>query len=649
MRIGQDILAELQQRLDIEEVVGDYVSLKRKGRNLWACCPFHDEKSPSFSVAPDKGIYKCFGCGKAGDAINFVMEVESLSFMDAVKQLAQKYGLELPEEEADPQDLQEHQEKESLYIVLKFATEYFQDILKNHPEGKSIGYSYLRERGFSDAIIQKFELGYSTEAWDGLLKAATEKGYSIDLLEKAGLIILKEEKKYDRFRGRVIFPIHHPSGKPIAFGARMLGSDKKQPKYLNSPETPVYHKSNVLYGMHLAKRPIRQQDNCYLVEGYTDVISLHLCGIENVVASSGTSLTVEQIRLIGRYSKHITVLYDGDPAGLRASLRGIDLILEGGLQARVVVFPDGEDPDSYSRKLGATAFAAYLQQEATDFVVFKTQLLLKEAGKDPLRRTEVAREVVSSIALLQDPMAQAVYIKECSQLLNIDEPVLTAELQKVTRRKASQQQQQQQSFLPYPDAPPPDYYDAQPEPATAAKPQSVTTHFDSLALQELEGIRLLLRYGFKSLSENLLMQQYLLQEVADLEFKTPVYRQILELYRQQLEQGRILDEQFLLQQESAEIRQVVAELSMSRYELSAAWQERHHIYTTTEEDHLDKTALQYVLRHKFRFVRALIHENQQQLLHTSSEEGVTQILLVHQELKKAEMELAALLGNVIAG
>ncbi|AHM63263.1 DNA primase [Flammeovirgaceae bacterium 311] len=638
MRIGQDIIAELQQRLDIEEVVGDYVTLKRKGRNLWACCPFHDEKSPSFSVAPDKGIYKCFGCGKAGDAINFVMEVDSLSFTDAVKQLAQKYGIELPEEEPEPQDLQEHQEKESLYIVLKFAADYFQQLLKEHPEGKSIGYSYLKERGFPDAIIQKFELGYSIDAWDGLLKAATEKGYSADLLDKAGLIIRKEDKTYDRFRGRVIFPIHHPSGKPIAFGARQLKTDKKQPKYINSPETPVYHKSNVLYGMHLAKKLIRQHDNCYLVEGYTDVISLHLCGIENVVASSGTSLTVEQIRLISRYSKHITVLYDGDPAGMKASLRGIDMILEGGLLAKVVVFPEGEDPDSYSRKVGATAFAAYLKEEATDFVVFKTKLLLKEAGNDPLRRTEVARDILGSIALLADPVAQSVYLRECSTLLNVDEAVLMAELQKLLRRKKGQEAH--------------DYAAAAADPlpqAAPAEPQKATTSEESLSLQERESVRLLLRYGFHQVGENLPLHQYLLQEVAEIDFQTPVYREILDLYRQQLQSGKVINEQFLLQHGSAAVKEVVADLSISRYELSNAWQERHNIYTTQESDHLEKAALQNILRLKFRLVRTLIRENQQQLHGNISPEEVDQVLLVHQELKKAEMELAGLLGNVIAG
>ncbi|WP_224995679.1 DNA primase [Cesiribacter sp. SM1] len=637
MRIGQDIIAELQQRLDIEEVVGDYVTLKRKGRNLWACCPFHDEKSPSFSVAPDKGIYKCFGCGKAGDAINFVMEVDSLSFTDAVKQLAQKYGIELPEEEPEPEELQEHQEKESLYIILKFAADYFQQLLKEHPEGKSIGYSYLKERGFPDAIIKKFELGYSIDAWDGLLKAATNKGYSTDLLEKAGLIIRKDDKTYDRFRGRVIFPIHHPSGKPIAFGARQLITDKKQPKYINSPETPVYHKSNVLYGMHLAKKLIRQHDNCYLVEGYTDVISLHLCGIENVVASSGTSLTTEQIRLISRYSKHITVLYDGDPAGMKASLRGIDMILEGGLLAKVVVFPEGEDPDSYSRKVGATAFASYLKEEATDFVVFKTKLLLKEAGTDPLRRTEVARDIMGSIALLSDPVAQSVYLRECSNLLNIDEAVLMAELQKLLRRKKGQ------------DAPEaPDYAPPLPQ-AAPAEPQKATTSEESLSLQEKESVRLLLRYGFHQVGENLPLHRYLLQEVAEIDFQTPVYREILDLYRRQLESGQVINEQYLLQHGSTAVKEVVADLSISRYELSEAWQERHNIYTTQETDHLEKAALQNILRLKFRLVRTLIRENQQQLHTAGTPEEVDQILLVHQELKKAEMELAGLLGNVIAG
>lgn len=649
MRIGQDVINELQQRLDIEEVVSDYVSLKRKGQNLWACCPFHDEKSPSFSVAPNKGIYKCFGCGKAGDAINFVMEIESLSFMEAVKQLADKYGIDLPEEEPEPQQIQEHQEKESLYIILKFAADYFQQLLQEHPEGKSIGYSYLKERGFPDAIIRKFELGYSTDAWDGLLKAATEKGFSIELLEKAGLIIRKEDKTYDRFRGRVIFPIHNPSGKPIAFGARQLKTDKKHaraasPKYINSPETPVYHKSNVLYGMHLAKKLIRQHDNCYLVEGYTDVISLHLSGIENVVASSGTSLTVEQIRLISRYSKHITVLYDGDPAGLKASLRGIDLILESGLQAKVVVFPEGEDPDSYSRKVGATAFTNYLKEEATDFVVFKTQLLLKEAGNDPLRRTEVARDILGSIALLSDPMAQSVYLRECSTLLNIDEPVLTQELQKIQRRK--QQQQPPESF-PFQKYPPQE--GSLPQTAAPGAPQTATTSEESLSLQEQESIRLLLRYGFQQVGENLPLQQYLLQEVAEIEFQTPIYREILQIYQANLQKGKIINEQYLLQHGSTEVKQVVAELSMSRYELSDAWQQKHNIYTVHETDHLEKAVLQNVLRLKFRLVRTLVRENQQQLHTAASPEEVDQILMVHQELKKAEMELASLLGNVIVG
>ncbi len=639
MRIGQEVITELQQRLDIEEVVSDYVSLKRKGQNLWACCPFHDEKSPSFSVAPNKGIYKCFGCGKAGDAINFVMEIESLSFMEAVKQLAEKYGIELPEEEPEPQQLQEHQEKESLYIILKFAADYFQQLLKEHPDGRSIGYSYLKERGFPDAIIQKFELGYSTDAWDGLLKAATEKGFSQELLEKAGLIIRKEDKTYDRFRGRVIFPIHNPSGRPIAFGARQLKTDKKQPKYINSPETPVYHKSNVLYGMHLAKKLIRQHDNCYLVEGYTDVISLHLSGIENVVASSGTSLTVEQIRLISRYSKHITVLYDGDPAGLKASLRGIDLILEGGLQAKVVVFPEGEDPDSYSRKVGATGFTNYLKAEATDFVVFKTKLLLKEAGNDPLRRTEVARDILGSIALLADPVAQSVYLRECSTLLNIDEPVLMQELQKILR---SRHKQQAPPELPLED-------NFLPPASPASAPETATSSEESLSLQEQESIRLLLRYGFQQVGENLPLQQYLLQEVAEIEFQTPVYRQILDLYRDNLKNGQIINEQYLLQHGNPEIKKVVAELSLSRYELSDAWQQKHNIYTVHEKDHLEKAVLQNVLRLKFRLVRTLVRENQQQLHTATSPEEVDQILLVHQELKKAEMELAGLLGNVIAG
>jgi DNA primase len=398
MRISNEVVQQIQQSADIVEVVSDFVTLKKRGQNMMACCPFHNEKTPSFSVSPAKGIYKCFGCGKSGDSVKFVMDVEGVSFVEALKYLAKKYGIEVEEQEAQTDtELQQQHEKDSLYIVLNYAKNYYQQLLWQSDEGKAVGLSYFKERGFKENTIKDFELGYSTETWDHFTKEALSKGYNADILEKAGLLIRKEEKQFDRFRGRVIFPIHNVSGKVVAFGARILKADKNQPKYLNSPETEVYHKSHILYGLFQAKNAIRQEEVCYLVEGYTDVVSLHQAGIHNVVASSGTSLTLEQIRLVGRFTQNITVLYDGDAAGIKASLRGTDMILEEGLNVKVVVFPDGNDPDSYVKLIGAVAFKEFIAKNSKDFITFKTELYLAEVANDPFKRASVIKEVVESI------------------------------------------------------------------------------------------------------------------------------------------------------------------------------------------------------------------------------------------------------------
>ncbi|WP_017732555.1 DNA primase [Nafulsella turpanensis] len=652
MKLSQDTIQEIQNRIEIEEVVSDFVSLKRKGQNLWACCPFHQEKSPSFSVSPAKGIFKCFGCGKAGDAITFVMEIEALNYVEALKFLAGKYSIEIEEEEQTDEQQAAHNEKESLHIVLGFAARYFQDILRKHPEGKSIGYSYFKQRGFSDQVIEKFGLGYSLEEWDGLMKAAKAEGFSEELLEKAGLVIRKDDKQngdrfYDRFRGRVIFPIHTVSGKPIAFGARILKQEKTKsgkagarlpgPKYLNSPETAVYHKSDVLYGISQAKQAIRQHENCYLVEGYTDVISLHLCGVENVVASSGTSLTDGQIQLIGRYAKQITVLFDGDPAGLKASLRGIDMILASGLHVKVVVFPEGEDPDSYSQKLGSTAFQEYLQKEAQDFLKFKTALYAKEAANDPIRKAETVKEVVASIAKIPDPIERAVYLKECSSLLQISEELLVKELNQLHRKKLAKEAGVKQLSPP-------------PEEETPSRPvlEKATTVDESLQLQERESIRLLLNYGFSQIEENFQLHDYLLQEIEELEFQTPIYKAILQQFKDRLAQGQVVDAQFFIREGAPELREEVAGLIVEKYDLSNVWTERHNIHIPREEDVLDKAVFQNVVRLKFRTIQKLIGQNLQKLKEASEEEDMLEFMQVHQSLKNAEMELAKLLGIVVS-
>jgi DNA primase len=677
MKLSQDTIAEIQSKLEIEEVVSDFVSLKRKGQNLWACCPFHHEKSPSFSVAPAKGIFKCFGCGKAGDAITFVMEIEGLSYPEALRYLAQKYGVEIAEEEYSDAQQEAHNEKESLYIVTNFAARYFQELLKNHEQGRSIGLSYFKQRGFNDLIIEKFGLGYSLEEWDGLLKAAKAEGFSEALLEKAGLIVRKDREQgadrlYDRFRGRVIFPIHNISGKPIAFGARILTQEKKQPKYLNSPETPIYHKSDVLYGISQAKQAIRQQENCYLVEGYTDVISLHLSGVENVVASSGTSLTEGQIRLIGRYAKQITVLFDGDPAGLKASLRGIDMILAGGLHVKVVVFPEGEDPDSYSQKLGSTAFQEFLKESAQDFLKFKAGLLAKEAANDPIRKAETVKEVVSSIAKIPDPIERAVYLKECSSLLEISEELLIKELNELHRKQLAQESRasaarhsaaRQAGGQPgggqaaegpppgwdeYPeDMPPPDEALFFQQPGQVQAQQQAATLENSLRLQEQESVRLLLNYGFNKIEEDFHLYDYLLQEIEELEFQTPLYKSIIDIFKERLAAGQVVDAQYFIKEGSPEVKEEVANLIVEKYDLSVVWKDRHNILIPREVDVLDKAVFQNIVRLKIRTIQKLIQQNLVKLKNATEEAEMTDIQHTHVSLKSAEVELSKLLGIVV--
>lgn len=635
MKLRDETIQQIRERVEIEEVVSDFVSLKRKGQNLWACCPFHNEKTPSFSVAPNKGIYKCFGCGAAGDAIQFVMDVEGLNYIDALKYLARKYGIEIQEEALDATELKAQNEKESLHIVLGFAGKYFQDLLWEHPDGKAIGLSYFKERGYNEKIIKQFELGYAIEAWDGLVKAAEQKGYNKELLEKAGLVINKEDRYYDRFRGRVIFPIHSVSGKVIAFGARILKAEKNQPKYINSPETTVYHKSNILYGMHQARQAIRQAENCYLVEGYTDVISLHLAGVENVVASSGTSLTDEQIKLIGRYTDNITVLFDGDAAGMKASLRGIDMILEKGLNVRIVIFPEGEDPDSFSKKLGSTAFADYLKEKAEDFISYKTALYTREAGNDPIKKAETIKEIVGSIAKVPDPLKRAVYLKQCSDLLNMEEGVLITELNKLLRQGAKKEPRQtdlaQEEVVQIPESVP------------EQDPEAIIT------LQEKESIRLLINYGFTEVGGNGRVYEHLLNELEEIDFQTALYKEILKMYKEIIAAGRTPDPEVFIQEGTPEIKQEVINLISEKYEISENWKSKFKIYVPEERQILDSVIYTNVLRLKFRVVQKLIVQNMQELKQTEDFEEQERLLDVHMGLKAYEKDLADHLGIVVSG
>jgi DNA primase len=641
--ITKDTIEEVKNRVDIVDVISDFISLKKSGSNYKALSPFSNEKTASFFVVPAKGIFKDFSSGKGGDAFTFVMEHEGMTYVEAIRYLAKKYGVQI-EEDKPSEDFQAQQsEREGLYILMNFAKEFYKEKLLHSDEGQSIGLSYFRERGFNDRTLQKFELGYALEGWEHFSKEAIQKGYNKDLLEKTGLIVKKEDgSSYDRFRGRVIFPVHNLTGKVIAFGARMLGKDKNQPKYINSPETDIYHKSNVLYGLFQGKNAIRQQENCYLVEGYTDVLSMHQSDVENVVASSGTALTEEQIKLIKRFTDNVTVLFDGDAAGIKAALRGIDMILAGGMNVRVLLFPDGEDPDSFSRKVGTTEFQKFLKENSKDFVTFKADLFAKESAGDPIKKAESIKEIVTSIALIPDPVKRSVYIQETSHVLKIAEAVLLTELNKILiqdRRKKDKEKIRDQDEPPIPSDPLPD----------TLAPTRVDTQ-TMVHYQERETIRLLLNYADKAI-DNQKLSDFLVHELDDVEFSNTTFKEIYNLFRQGLETGTVTDSQYFLHNGKEEIRKVVSELIISRYDTSVHWSDKFKIFIPKEQDMIEKLAMSNVLRLKFRMVQRMMENNLAEIkkAEVAGEwELLDQTLTTQEGLKQAERELAGLLGIVVA-
>lgn len=634
--ISRETIDDIKNRIDIVDVISDFVTLKRSGQNYKALSPFTNEKTASFYVVPAKGIFKDFSSGKGGDAITFVMEHEGMSYVEALRHLAKKYGVAVSEENVTPQDQVQQSERDSLYIVMNYARDYYVNLLHHHEDGQSIGLSYFHERGFNDRIIEKFELGYSLSNWDHFMQTALKAGYSETVLEKAGLIVKREGgKTYDRFRGRVIFPVHNLSGKVVAFGARILTKQKDQPKYINSPETEIYHKSNVLYGLFQAKNAIRRDNFCYLVEGYTDVISLHLADVDNVVASSGTALTEEQIKLMRRFTENVTVLFDGDAAGIKAAIRGIDLVLKGGLNVRIVLLPDGEDPDSYSRKHGSTEFRQYLKDHTKDFISFKIDLYSNDAARDPIKKAEAIREIVTSISLIPDPIKRSVYLQETSDLLKISEGVLIAELNKILideRRKRDDQVRQPVN-----------------EPLETVPDLETVTRVDSAAMvqaQERETIRLLLNYADSALDDQRLLD-FLLSELEDVEFTNPVYKSIYQIFRAQAESGAVPDTGYLMEHGDDASRKAIADLMTPRYETSKHWSEKYHIFFPHEKEVLHEVAYSNVLRLKFRLIQKLMEENLAEMKKTTGQDEIDRHLTIHEQLKSAERELAELLGIVV--
>jgi DNA primase len=685
-RIPKETVDQIIHTADILEVVGDYVQLKRNGQNYWACCPFHNEKSPSFSVNPSKGLYKCFGCGKAGGVVQFVMDVEGTSYPEALRALAKKYGVAVPEEEErTPEEQLAQNERDSQYIVSNWAKDHYHHLLQNTDEGMSIGYGYLKERGLTLATIQTFELGYSLDQWDDLLKSAEKAGYQLKYLEKTGLVVKREDdqghdtgRRYDRFRGRVMFPIHNVSGRVVGFGARTLKRDDKMAKYLNSPESEIYHKSDVLYGLYQARQPIRNQELCYLVEGYLDVLSLHQGGIRNVVASSGTSLTEGQIRLIKRYTDNVTVLYDGDAAGIKASLRGIDLLLEGGLNVRVVLFPDGDDPDSYIRKVGDQRFNEYIESRSQDFIAFKTTLVAREASTDPVKKAAAIRDVLQSIAKVPDGLKRQVFLQQTASVFGFDEQVIITEYNKLLKTGSPSKAKSEEGGRgnsPAPAATPtPAPSSGMGRPLTpeeeiemamygvtsgseeeAAQLAGPTPAPDAGAgppdvLQQCEQavLRLLVLYGPHELQEGVSAAHYLLSQLEGTPLRTPLYAQLWDECRQAFLQGQLPDVRQLAHHPDAAIRSLLADFATERYDLSPNWRIKD-IYVPTELNLLQLACDNAILR----LNKCHVQRERQQCLAQLSDSRLDSneqlnALLRYNELTKLDNQLAQMLGTVVA-
>ena len=636
---------------NIVDVISDFVTLKKKGVNYQACCPFHNEKTPSFVVSPSKGVFKCFGCGKGGNAVTFVMEHENMTYPEALKYVAKKYGIEVNEHELLPEEQRRNDDRESMMVVSSYAADYFVRMLHETPEGQNIGIGYFRERGFSDATIKRFGLGYCTEVRDAFTRQALSDGYKEEFLIRTGLTIKRENGGYyDRFCGRVIFPIHSISGRVIAFGARTMRTDKKTAKYLNSPESEIYHKSDILYGIYFAKRAITQQDCCILVEGYTDVISMHQAGIENVVASSGTSLTQGQIRMIARFSRNITIIYDGDSAGIKASLRGIDMVLKEGMNVRTVLLPDGEDPDSFARSHNASQVQDYILTHEEDFISFKIRLLMKEADGDPIKRAALISDIVQSISVIPDAITRSVYARECSRQMEVDENILLREIaMKRVGHKAGPEAKEfirKQEIIQRKQAEEAAYTPLQLEAGSS---------IDEL---EHELIKYLLKYGTQNFeytegkkSTELNVAEVIISNLDQngITMKDPTFRKIYEEYKSMREAQEPIEINHFINHPDPEVCNAVVDLLTydENYPVSKLWK-RFDIVVESEQDRLPTALPRAVILYKSKVIDDIIAELRTRLNDpsVSEEEEIEitrQISILNQERTSISKKLERLI------
>ena len=638
--ITPSTIQQITSRIDIVEIIGEYVKLKKRGANYLGNCPFHNEKTPSFTVSPAKEIYKCFGCGKSGNTIGFLMDHEKYSYVEALKWLAARYNITIEETEVSPEVKQQQQAADSLYIINGFAQKYFTSNLFDNEEGRDIALSYLKQRGFREDVITKFQLGYNLEQRDAFTKAALSNQFNVDLLQKSGLVTVRNEIPVDNYRGRIIFPVHNNSGKIIGFGARIIKSNDRAPKYINTPENELYVKSKILYGTYFARQSIDKLNECLLVEGYTDVISLHQAGVENVVASGGTSLTIDQLRLIKKFTNNLTIIYDGDSAGVKAALRGLDMALEESLNVRVVLIPDNEDPDSYVNKVGASAFQKFVADNKKDFILFQLEVMLKDVGNDTSKKSDVVNKVAESLSKIdkaEDFIKQQDYIRKCSELLKIDETGLTNLVNKFKRDRISKDEKkasfeqinfEQQSEQPYEEDP----------------LASLLTYDEA---QEKNVLRVLIEYGLKPFDEERTMADYIFEQVNEFHFESPEIEHFFEVYKNYYEQGLQPTAKTMLYDDDERVRKMVINIDMHPFELSPNWDNIMEGMNINNRDVSRQDVIMSVNYYKLRKIKKMFDENQKDIEKATSFEDQINLIKVHKVLKEEEQKITQQLGTVI--
>ncbi len=680
LMIDQETIQRIMDAARIEEVIGDFVSLKKRGANHIGCCPFHNEKTPSFYVSPSKGIFKCFGCGEAGDVVAFLKKHEHFTYPEALRWLAQKYNIEIREEEQTEEQKERQSERDALFHVSEFAQKYFADLLYNDEMGRAVGLSYFHSRGLSDEVIKNFGLGYCLDEWSNFTDYARRNGYSDAVLEKTGLTIFKEpdssdkssadhrRKSYDRFRGRVMFPIYSISGRVLGFSGRVLSSEKQAAKYVNSPDSDIYNKSRILYGLYQARSAIAKTNKCYLVEGNIDVISMHQSGVENTVASCGTSLTTEQIRLIKRYTPNVTVLYDGDSAGIKAALRAVNLLFAEGMHVRVVLFPDGEDPDSYAQKYGSTKLQDYLATHEDNFVMFKTRVLLDGVKNDPIRKAELVKETVNTIALVPDLLERTEYISQCAHLLDVPEEALASELAKAVnqnRLKAIEERANQPGSADQPSSSdttsPTQQTPSADKHETVSQPQTPTsTYLPQAPAAERHLIQLLLNYGDHTLTQYSPADDGTTQEISftvaqavvsdlqadELSFSDPLCQKIFTYYCDTLSRGEAPDASHFISVDDEALRSFAISLMLDTFRISDTWRAKQ-IFVPTLEDNLQEDLNETILSFKLGCINARIADNARRLRSVENDEEMMGLLTEKKQLVELRHQIGMALHRVI--